>query len=295
MLWWSKKVNPQFKIYIPSKGRAKIGRTVKALDQMLVPYTVVVEEQEYDEYAKYLRKDNLLILDKRFQEQYQVCDNLKDKLPVGAGAVRNFIWEKSIQDGEKWHWVMDDNIASFLRCQKNRRLKVLDGAFFKAMEDFVLRYKNIAMAGPQYKMFIPEKQAHQRPPFVTNTRIYSCNLIRNDIPFRWRGRYNEDTILSLDILKAGWCTVQFNAFLQEKATTQSMKGGNTDVLYKEGTLKKSHQLVALHPDVARLDLKYGRWHHFVNYKVFKQVLKFKDEYIPKKGMNEYGMSLKKID
>lgn len=189
---------------------------------------------------------------------------------------------------------MDDNIISFMRCQKNRRLKILDGAFFKAMEDFVLRYKNIAMAGPQYKMFVPDGNAFHRPPFIINTRIYSCNLIRNDIPFRWRGRYNEDTILSLDILKAGWCTVQFNAFLQDKLATQRMKGGNTDVLYGEGTLKKSHQLVALHPDVARLDIKYGRWHHFVNYRGFKQELKFKDDYIPKKGNNEYGMHLKKL-
>ena len=44
-----------------------------------------------------------------------------------------------------------------------------------------------------------------------HSRIYSCNLIRTDIPYRWRGRYNEDTILSLDILRGGHCTLLFNA------------------------------------------------------------------------------------
>ena len=87
-----------------------------------------------------------------------------------------------------------------------------------------LRYKNVAMAGPQYKFFAPDRQ--KLPPFVRNTRIYSCNLIRNDLPFRWRGRHNEDTIKSLDVLKAGWCTILFNAFLQDKAPTLTIKGGN---------------------------------------------------------------------
>lgn len=33
-------------------------------------------------------------------------------------------------------------------------------------------------------------------------RAFPCILIQNDIPFRWRGRYNEDTDLSLRALKA---------------------------------------------------------------------------------------------
>jgi hypothetical protein len=140
------------------------------------------------------------------------------------------------------------------------------------MEDFVLRYENVAMAGPNYTMFAPSR--NKFPPFITNTRIYSCNLIRNDVPFRWRGRYNEDTILSLDQLKAGWCTVQFYAFLQDKLNTQVLGGGNTAEFYaKEGTSPKSEMLKAVHPDVTRLVWKYGRHHHHVDYKRFKQPLR----------------------
>ena len=46
-------------------------------------------------------------------------------------------------------------------------------------------------------------------------------------PHRWRGRYNEDTILSLDILKDGLCTMQFNNLLQGKVNTQVLGGGNS--------------------------------------------------------------------
>jgi hypothetical protein len=165
---------------------------------------------------------------------------------------------------------MDDNITLFARLHENQRIPVGDGTIFHAMEEFVLRYKNIGMAGPQYWMFAPSRS--KLPPYVINTRIYSCNLIRNDLPFRWRGRYNEDTDLSLVMLKAGWATVQFNAFLQYKLTTQTLGGGNTEAFYaEEGTLPKSQMLVKMHPDVARLVWKFRRWHHFVDYTPFKDL------------------------
>jgi len=135
------------------------------------------------------------------------------------------------------------------------------------MEDFTLRYSNVAMTGPNYYMFISRKS--KNPPIKINTRIYSCNLIRNEVPQRWRGRYNEDTILSLDLLKAGWCTILFNAWLQWKMMTQQLPGGNTDEFYaREGTMPKSQMLVQEHPDVARLTFRFGRAHHYVNYRVF---------------------------
>ena len=102
-------------------------------------------------------------------------------------------------------------------------------------------------------------------PFELNERIYSCLLIDNSCRHRWRGRYNEDTILSLDVLKDGDCTIQFNNFLQEKAGTQTLQGGNTAEFYNnEGTYNKSAMLVDTHPDVAKLVWRFDRWHHEVD-------------------------------
>ena len=159
------------------------------------------------------------------------------------------------------------------------------------MENFVERYENVAMAGPNYWMFARQNQ--ELPPFILNTRIYSCNLIRNDTPYRWRGRYNEDTDLSLRMLKDGWCTVQFNAFLQVKMTTQTVKGGNTEAFYaKEGTRPKSEMQVKLHPDVSKLVYRFGRIHHHVDYRPFKKnrLIRKPGIVIPE-GVNNYGMKL----
>jgi hypothetical protein len=289
------KYNPQFPLFIPSKGRFDTMITSRALDEIGVPHKIVIEEQEYKDYLAAVNgnKSKLVVLDLSYKQKYELCDDLGLTKSTGPGPARNFIWDYSKAEGHEWHWVMDDNIKCFRRMTDGARVKVADGAIFKAMEDFVLRYRNIGMAGPNYTMFA--FGASKLPPFVLNTRIYSCNLIRNDLPYRWRGRYNEDTILSLDMLKAGWCTVQFNAFLQEKLRTQTIKGGNTEEFYaKEGTLNKSRMQINIHPDVSKVVWKFGRWHHHVNYGPFKKnKLILKPNVSIDKAANEYGMALKK--
>jgi len=199
-----------------------------------------------------------------------------------------------MSSGAKCHWVLDDNIAAFGRLNRNLYVIVSSGTIFKCAEDFVDRYENVAISGFNYDHLAKAKTII--PPFVLNTRIYSCLLIKNDVPYRWRGRYNEDTDLSLRALKDGLCTVQFNAFLQEKATTQTIKGGNSEEFYdKEGTFKKSKMIEDMHPDVASVVWRFNRWHHHVNYKRFKlnKLVRKKGLVVPK-GVNNYGMVITKI-
>jgi hypothetical protein len=273
-------VQPRFPLYIPSKSRAETATTPRFLDTIGVPYLLIVEADQRAEYAAHFPEEKLLTLDPAYQDAYDTFDDLGNTKSKGPGPARNFIWEHSIAEGHPWHWVMDDNITLFARLHENERIPVGDGLIFHAMETFCLRYKNLGMAGPAYWMFAPSRAP--LPPFVTGTRIYSCNLIRNDLPMRWRGRYNEDTDLSLRMLKAGWNTVQFNAFLQYKLTTQVLGGGNTEAFYaSEGTLPKSQMLVDMHPDVAKLVWRFRRWHHHVDYSPFKNLgLVRRDDYDP---------------
>jgi hypothetical protein len=303
-----KNYKPKFPLYIPSKGRSKYMITSKVLTELGIEHYIIVEPKEVAEYENVIKELGLLTkvleLDLSYKSKYELCDDLGLTKSTGPGPARNFAWDHSVKNGHAWHWVMDDNIRSFRRLNLNEKVKVSNGGSFCAMEDFVLRYQNIAMAGPNYYMFAPARC--KVPAFVLNTRIYSCNLIRNDIPFRWRGRYNEDTIISLDCLKAGWCTVQFNAFLQEKMNTQTIGGGNTQEFYhvegqvKEGskyaptgTLAKSRMQVRVHPDVSKIVYRFGRWHHHVDYRPFKKnKLILKTDAQLKAEENNYGMELK---
>jgi hypothetical protein len=289
-------MRPKYPIYLPSKGRSELRYTSNALNFMKVPHYIVVEEQEYKQYvdATIGTTATILVLDPEYKKKYELCDDKEFTLSTGPGPARNFIWDHSISNGFSWHWTMDDNIYNFLRLNNNLKIKMADGTCFRVMEDFCDRYENVAMAGPQYRAFAPQNS--NIPPYVINTRIYSCNLIRNDVPFRWRGRYNEDTILSLDMLKAGWCTIQFNAFLQDKMRTQTIGGGNTQEFYaNEGTIRKSVMLKEVHPDVTELVWKFGREHHYVNYNPFKSMtLRRKSGIVLSDQINDYGMKIKTI-
>ena len=287
-------MNPEYPIYIVSKGRWESRLTSKALERINVPYYIIVEAQEWGAYASVIDPEKVLVLPQEYLDNYETCDELGDGRPKGAGAARNFAWQHSMGLGYRRHWVLDDNIASFNRLDRNLMCKVESGTIFRAAECFVDRYTNVGIAGFNYDFFAKAKE--QIPPFVLNTRIYSCLLIDNNLPFRWRGRYNEDTDLSLRVLKAGMCTVQFNAFLQEKSTTQKMKGGNTDAFYAvEGTLPKSQMLERLHPDVAKVVWKFNRWHHHVDYSSFKRnTLIQRQDAVISGGINNYGMTLKDI-
>jgi hypothetical protein len=298
-------VTPNYPIYIISKGRWERRWTSRALEDMCVPYKIVVEPQEYENYADVIDPKKILTLP-------------FSNLGLGSIPARNWVWEHSVLVGAKRHWILDDNIDGFVRWNKNRKVKVGrdGGAIFKAAEDFVERYENIAIAGFDYDFFV--KGRIKNPPFLWNRRIYSCILIKNDLDLRmpvvgstpactdphWRGRYNEDTDLSLRALKSGWCTVLFYAFLQGKLATMTCAGGNMEELYKgvvadhsikdpnDGRLKMAESLQAQHPDVTTVEWKFGRWQHSVNYERFKKnVAKRKKDAIIPQGFNNYGLEL----
>ena len=280
-------MNPKYPIYIISKGRWESRLTSKALEKINVPYHIVIEPQEYDQYAEVINPKKILVLPFK-------------NLGQGSIPARNWVWEHSISIGVKRHWIIDDNIRVFFRLNRNNYNPVNSGTIFAAAEDFVDRYKNVALSGFQYSMFAIRKAIW--PPFFLNTRIYSCILIQNNIPYRWRGRYNEDTDLSLCALKDGWCTILFYAFLVKKEQTMIMKGGNTDELYKnkgtakedDGRWKMAESLKQQHPNIVKIVKKWGRWQHQVNYAPFKRnkLIKKPNVIIPK-GINNYGMELVK--
>lgn len=249
----------KYPIYVISKGRWENRLTTDTLDKSGVNYHVIIEPQEHDNYAKFIEKDKILVLP-------------FSNLGCGSIPARNWVWEHAITIGAKKHWILDDNIRHFYAMNHQKRVIFNDKSVFEYCEKFTDKYKNIALSGMNYYKFgVPHNAGMGIRPVIFNTRIYSCILIKNDIPYRWRGRYNEDTDLSLRVLKGGWCTALINAFLCGKQTTMTMKGGNTDELYKNnGRLLMAKSLRDQHPDVVRVVWKWGRWQHLVNYRPFSK-------------------------
>ena len=254
---------------------------MKALDKMGVPYFVCVERQEYDEYAEVIDEEKLLAV-----PHSNVIDGLVRS--------RNWIWNHAREAGFARHWQIDDNITNFLRHNDNLNISVTDGTIFKCMEDFVDRYENVPQAGPQYEMFAIDQR--QWPAFALNTRVYSIHLLCNkteldDGPLYFRGPYNDDTDLSLRLLKAGYCTILFYAFLAKKMRTMTVAGGNVPIYVGDGRRKMADALKEWHPDVTEVVWKWGRWQHSVNYKPFKRNKLIRKAGWNFSGVDNYGMKL----
>ena len=280
----------RYPIYVLSRGRWESRMTVKALDRCGAEYHVVIEDDEYEQYAAVIPAHRLLILPTKYKRDYDTCDDLGDSMTKGSGPARNFCWDHSSARGAKRHWVMDDNIENFHRLHMNMKPVANTCAVFAAAEDFVDRYTNVPVSGFNYYSFC--KKTDAVPPFILNTKVYSCLLLENGSGYKWRARFNEDVDLCLRVLRDGNCTIQFNAFLCGKVTSQRMKGGNTDELYAKGTKMKSEMLAKLHPDVASVVWRFNRWHHHVDYRPFKRNALQRDPAITvRKGINNYGMTL----
>lgn len=281
-------MRPEYPIYIISKGRWEERATARALDRMGVPFRIVVEPQEASAYRAVIGASRVLVLP-------------FSNLGQGSIPARNWVWEHSAEEGHARHWIVDDNISGFDRLNRNAKRRLADGAGFRAMEAFVDRYENVPMAGPNYRFMAKAQDAV--PPVNFNTRVYSCILLSNAPEHRlmWRGRYNEDTDLSLRFLKAGYCTALFNAFLADKRATMRGKGGNTDDLYRQtdavdGRLLMARSLQLQHPDVVKVTRKWGRWQHHVDYRPFKgnRLIRREGVEVPE-GVDDFGMRLVTVD
>jgi hypothetical protein len=265
----AEQIIPTYSINILSYNRYQPTRhkTIDALNAMNVFFRVFVEPAEYDEYLKIVPKCQLVKLPDDFHSYEQ-----------GGIPARNFIkWYSTNMLEEEKHWILDDNIQGFYRYHFNKRIPIKSGAIFKSVEQFCARYSNVGLAGFNYYSMIPEI-SNNRPPIRFNGKVYSCILITNKL-YNWRGKYNEDIDLSLRLLKAGYVNLEFQHILIDKTTSGTIRGGNTDTIYKSkevedvklqkqlGYKAKVDALIAQHPDVKIVykTLKSKEYHHNVDY------------------------------
>jgi hypothetical protein len=235
-------------VYIPSKGRADVLHTAKMFDRDGVPYRVVVQPDQVEAYAAFA--DRLLVLPED-----------------GRGLVyaRNWIKDHARSEGHSWHWQFDDDVMGLMRVFRGFRIPCSARAALAIAEQFVDRYSNVMLASFNSEFFVPTTGvfAGVWPPFFRNFRCYTCFLMNVDLPNRWRGRYNEDTDMTLQVLADGYCTVLFNAFVIRTPKTMTDSGGQTSIYVHDGRLRMARELERRWPGVVSVKRKFQRPQHHV--------------------------------
>jgi len=250
---------PLYPIYIISKGRYEKTLTADIFEASGLDYLIAVEPQEYDLYCAKLGKKRILKLP-------------FSNLGLGSYPARNFCWEHSIQRGFKYHYLFDDNIQYWSKWIDGKRRKIDDvTSAFLYLEQYVVKNK-IDIGGFEEPNFVVKPP---KKPFKINCHVYSAMLIKNDLPYRWRLKYNEDVDLCLQVLHNGGTTASCVYYMADKVSTAAkMKGGNQTELYQgnkaEKNLLKAKMLEAVWPQYAKTVIRFNRHHHLVDWKVFKK-------------------------
>tara|TARA_R110000744_G_scaffold82962_1_gene162950 strand:+ start:321 stop:1208 length:888 start_codon:yes stop_codon:yes gene_type:complete len=278
----------KYPVYIVSKGRWENPMTAKFFLKDGVKFKIVVEPQEYDNYCKALGKEYVLKLP-------------FSNLGLGSYPARNYAWEDSIKNGYERHWLFDDNIQKIRRVYKGNKIPCNSLKAIQVLEEFTDRYENIGITGFNYSTFVVPGCSDKKP-FYLNVHAYSAMLMKNNMPYRWRLKYNEDVDLCLQVLDNKLCTILFNAFTVDKTSTVAkMKGGNQDELYKgnayEKKILKARSLEEIWPQYAETRIRFNRPHHYVNWKKHfnHNLVRRKDIDWDKIVSKKHNIKLKKVN
>lgn len=250
---------PNYPIYIISKGRAYNPITAKLFESAGIDYLIAVEPQEAQEYINALDISRVLTLPFA-------------NLGLGSYPARNYCWEHAKANNYKYHWLFDDNITNWAKWIDGKRKKWNE---IKTALFYVENYANktnidiLGFEEPNFVVRPPKK------PFKHNCHVYSAMLIKNHIEQRWRLKYNEDVDLCLQVLHNGGTTASCVYYMANKVSTSAkMKGGNQTELYKgndpKKNLLKAKMLEKVWPQYAKTVIRFNRHHHLVNWKVFQK-------------------------
>jgi len=249
----------EYPVYIISKGRYEKTLTADNFELAGIDYLIAVEPQEYEQYCNKLGSKRVLKLP-------------FSNLGLGSYPARNYCWEHAKANGYKYHWLFDDNILFWMKWINGKRQKITELLqAFLYVEQFTNK-NNIDICGfeePNFVVKAPKK------PFKNNCHVYSALLIKNDLPYRWRLKYNEDVDLCLQVLHNGGTTASCVYYMANKVSTaDKQKGGNQTELYQgnapKKNLLKAKMLEAVWPQYVKTVIRFGRHHHLINWKQFKK-------------------------
>jgi len=200
----------KYKIYIPTKGRYDRLLTADYLSENGIDFSLVVEKKEVDLYKeKY--PDKVIAL--------------PDSDYGGVYFARNFIKKMSIENGEKRHWQLDDDIKKLMYVNNGELVDMPPDEIFGNMETFCDKFKNVGLASPHSTVWVK----FGKKPFEINKLAYSCSLINNNLNIWWTKDVMGDIDYNIQVLESGWCTVRFYIFSFAWSARTSKKGGFTEI------------------------------------------------------------------
>ncbi len=284
----------EFPISILSYGRYLSNKTSKYLVECRIKHYIFVEDCEYNVYLEQYyndlsEEDKLLVNIINTGEDF----HLKN---LGGTPVRNYILDYWLEQGYDRCWMLDDNINYYTRFNQGQKIKIYSDLIFSSIEQYIKPYDNIGVCSHNLNGFITNGRS--RTVMVPNEKHYSSLLLLTHKQFRFKHKYNEDVLISIDYIISGKHNFCFNHMLFDKNTSGTEDGGNTNTIYMDGSnegyikkyeylydeLKKmyDHNLISIKGKFDKFiyskGMKSKSISHVVNYK--KIIIHNRLEFIP---------------
>ena len=234
--WIDNTTQTRFPINIQSLGRFKnnTGTTHKLLCKMKIFHHLWVEPQEFEDYANWFNPT--------YCSLHNTKINYSTEYNCGSTPVRNHIlnyWENEVDVTPKKIWMLDDNIICWKRMNNGRKITYEGAKIFTSIEDYTQPLENVKLCSHNFNPFIVGTGS--RRIIVENEKHYSSLLISLGTGLRFKTKYNEDIVFSLENIMSGYNTLCFNHILYDKKPSGLMGGGNSQIYDNhrdEGYIKK---------------------------------------------------------
>ncbi len=187
-------IEPAYKINVLSLGRYEdtTGFTHLLLCKMKLYHYLFIEVDEVDKYKNWVNRDYCKVV---------VCKNYS-KLEDGGTPMRNKLIEYWVDRGEDFIWMLDDNIKYFTRNHMGMKFRFHSPKMFEVIETFCNRYSNIGVVS----LYDDQMQA-SKEPLQLNTQCFSALFINITTGIRFRFKYNEDHLFTVDNICNGYVSI----------------------------------------------------------------------------------------
>lgn len=260
-------------IYIISKGRPEC-ITAQTLTKLNYPgewYIVCGNNDEtIPQYIRNWGENKVLIFDWYNEiEDTDTLDNFGfDNMPSGASPVRNATIRISKERGEKRHWQFDDDYRAFWLTDADLKHKrrIDNGELLCWWMCRIAKFADSCHL-PNCGFALGTIESAPENAVNMGTRVFNAhNMSSEGLTTRWRSRLNDDLINAIETHRLGQKTEFSFLFLcLVMPPSQQEQGGLSDIYRAEGTVRKSAYPILLAPNAARLIIKFGRYHHKVDW------------------------------
>ena len=263
-----------FVAFILTHGRPDNVITYKSLRKHGYTGKVIVviddEDKTADEY--YEKFDDVEMFSKEaIAKTFDEGDNFNDRRSIVYA--RNACFEIAKKRGYKYFIQLDDDYTGYdyrvytETNQKPTRVKNLDNVF-GALLDFYKKTNFATIAMAQGGDFIGGKNNKMATRHTIYRKAMNSFICSTDRPFLFQGRINEDVNTYTSEASKGLLMGTIPLVSLTQKTTQSNKGGMTDIYLDNGTYVKSFYTVIFSPSsckVKPMGDTHMRLHHAIDW------------------------------